>query len=90
MPVETFWQLTPRLVVNLIRRWRDAQRAADRRAGEVAAMIYNAHRDAKKDPKGRTWIDVFPQWKEKKPVQSEDQMFAAMMMWAQATKGRKR
>lgn len=53
-------------------------------------MIYNAHRDAKKDPKGKGWLDIFPEWKERKPPQTEDQMLAAMMLWAEATKKRKK
>lgn len=74
----------------LIERWRQTRRAEDRRAGEIAAMIYNAHRDGKKDPKGKTWLDVFPEWKERKPPQTDDQMLEAMKMWARATKGRER
>lgn len=69
-------------------RWEEERRAADRRAGSVAAMLYNVNRDRQKDPKGATWEDFFPQWKESSGPQTEDQMLGAMMLWARATKGR--
>lgn len=45
-------------------------------------MLYNLNRDTKKDPKGWDWLDVFPEHREPAVAQTEDQMFAAMMMWA--------
>jgi len=47
----------------------------------VVAMIYNVNRDAKKDPEGWTWLDVFPEHREERE-QTVDQMFDAMMMFA--------
>jgi hypothetical protein len=56
-------------------------RREDQRAGEVVAMLYNINRDGKKDPKGMTWLDVFPENAAPKP-QTEEQMLDAMMLWA--------
>jgi hypothetical protein len=56
----------------------------DRRAGEVVAMLYNINRDRKKDPKGWTWLTVFPEHQPPVKHQSEDEMFANMMQWARA------
>lgn len=77
-----FWQITPRMLSLLIEREREQRRRADRRAGEAVAILYNVNRDTKKDPDGKTWVDVFPEWKEE-PVQTEDQMFASAMLWTQ-------
>jgi hypothetical protein len=85
---DLFWALTPRVVWMLLDRHKDQRRADDRRAGEVAAMIYNAHRNAEKDPKGWTWEDVFPEHKKAPAPQTDEQMFGTMMMLATAT-GRK-
>lgn len=52
----------------------------DRRAGEVAAMIFNANCDRKEYPNGITWLEIFPGWKELK-VQTDDEMFENMMLW---------
>ncbi len=54
------WQLTLRQLDALAERHWAAERAADRRAGEIVAMLYNANRDSKKDPKGATWLDFYP------------------------------
>lgn len=53
---------------------------ADRRAGEVVAILYNLNRDTDKDPQGIQWQDVFPEWKEEK-VQSDEEIFEAMQLW---------
>lgn len=76
-----FWQLTPRLFEELSDRWKAAQARADRRAGEVVAMLYNINRDRKADPRGKAWDDWFPQEDRSEP-QTDDQMFAAMKMLA--------
>lgn len=60
------------------------ERRQDRRAGEIVAMLYNAHRDQKKDVKGATWLDFFPEDKEE-TVQTDEQMLEAMKMWARVT-----
>lgn len=60
---------------------------ADRRAGEIFAILYNINRDHKEDPDGMEWQDLFPEWKEAKEPQSEDEMFNAMQMWVTTTKG---
>lgn len=65
----------------LVERWKEGLQREDRRAGEVAAMIYNIHRDSKKDPKGMNWLDVFPEWKDEKPAQTEEEMFETMQLW---------
>ena len=71
------------LFFRLLDRWRENEARADRRAGEVVAMLYNVNRDAKKDPKGRDWTTWFPQTAEQeKAQQSDDEMFKAMKMFA--------
>lgn len=51
----------------------------------MVAMLYNAHRDSKKDPKGINWLDVFPEHKPPMRPQTEEELFAVMQMWARAT-----
>lgn len=58
---ERFWHLTPKLFSSLLKRHREAQRMANRRAGEVAAAIYSVNRDVRRNPKGFTWLDIFPE-----------------------------
>lgn len=77
--------MTPHQFGLLLDRHRERQRAEDRRAGVVAAMIYNAHRNTKKDPTGWTWLNVFPEHKPPRAVQTDDQMFEAMLLWTAAT-----
>lgn len=48
-------------------------------------MLYNINRDAKKDPKGKTWLDVFPEHKEAPREQTDEEMLMAMQMWSMAT-----
>lgn len=48
-------------------------------------MLYNVNRDRDKDPSGTVWTDFFPEWKEQEEPQSEDKMFAAMLLWSKAT-----
>lgn len=80
------WDLTLRQFVALRERWEAEQRAADHRAGQIAVMLYNVHRDRAKDPRGATWMDFFPQWKEDRGgPQTDEQMFDAMMIWARVT-----
>lgn len=80
------WGLTPRLIVMLTERKQELQQVsdqkADRRAGEVVAMLANVNRDSKKRPKPWTWLDVFPAWRPPPPPQTEDDMLAAMDMLA--------
>lgn len=47
-------------------------------------MIYNVNRDQKKDPKGATWQDIFPERADAEQ-QTDEQMYAAMMLWAQVS-----
>ena len=54
----------------------------DRRAGEVVSMLYNLKRGKDDDAIG--WLDVFPEW-DKRPSETEEQMMAAMQMWATVT-----
>ena len=65
----------------LTARLRESLKREDRRAGELIAMFYNAHRDTQKDPQGIGWTDVFPEWKEAPAEQSEDEMYEAMKLW---------
>lgn len=43
-------------------------------------MLYNLKRDAGRDPKGWTWLDVFPEHQPNR-VQSEGEMFGNLMLW---------
>lgn len=83
---EEAWGLTPRWILLLHERWREreqAQRqAADRRAGEVAAMMANLKRDPKKAPKPWTWMDIFPEHLPPSKDQTEDEMLMAFEVWA--------
>jgi hypothetical protein len=47
-------------------------------------MLYNLKRDRKRDPKGWNWLTVFPEHRPPAEPQTEDEMLAAMMMWARA------
>ncbi len=83
MPGEAVWDLTMRQFVLLTDRWKDEQRRKDRRSGEVVAMLYNVNRDSKKDPDGKSWMDIYPEHAAAaKREQTEDEMLDAMMMWA--------
>ncbi len=53
-------------------------RTEERRHGAV----YNVNRDIKKQPKVWTRLDIFPEWKVAPSPQPEEQMLAAMEMWA--------
>ncbi len=61
-------------------RYKEGLARADRRAGEVVAMLYNVNRDGQKDPKGSDWLDFFPEHRPKE-WQGQDAMFDALMMW---------
>ena len=79
--------MTPRQFDYLVVRYRDRLRREDRRAGEIVAILYNANRDSKEDPKGVDWQDVFPEWKEppnEPEEQSEEEMFETMKLFAAA------
>lgn len=76
--------MTPRQFHSLAERYQESKKRADRRAGELIAMFYNAHRDEEKDPKGMEWQDVFPEWKED-TEQSEEQMLQVMQLWTATT-----
>lgn len=77
-----FWALTLRRLMALIDRRKAQIQIEDRRAGTIVAMMYNLKRDAKKDPKGWTWQDVFPEHKEAPRAQTDEEMLNAMMIWA--------
>lgn len=79
------WDLTLRQFVALTERRSEERCAADRRAGQIVAMLYNINRDQKKDPAGATWLDFYPEWNEPTGPQTEEQMLDAMMMWVRAT-----
>jgi hypothetical protein len=68
-------------------RHRESVKRADRRAGGVIAMLYNLNRDPEKDRDGIDWQDVFTEWKEKLPEQTEDELYEAMLLWAKSTEG---
>lgn len=67
-------------------RHKERVKREDRRAGEVVAILYNINRDSEKDPRGMDWQDVFAEWKEER-FEDEDEMFAAMKLFAQSTEG---
>lgn len=75
--------MTPKRFAKLVERFNELQQREDRRAGEVAAMLYNANRTEETKP--IDWRDVFPQWQEEEE-QSEEEMLRVMQMWAAATK----
>lgn len=50
-------------------------------------MIYNSNRNQEIDPKGAEWWDWFPIWKEEPEEQTDDEMFAAMMMFTKQREG---
>lgn len=50
-------------------------------------MLYNINRDPAKDPSGKDWDDFFTEWKEPLPLQTEDEMFQAMMLWTKQREG---
>lgn len=79
---DAFWALWPRRFALYCERYQARERRADRRAGEVVAMLYNINRDQDKDPTGARWDDFFPQVE---PEQSDEQMLDAMMTWARVT-----
>lgn len=81
---EAVWGLTLKQLGVLRERYMGQVRAEDRRAGEIVAMIYNVNRDQKKDPKGATWEDIFPERADAEQ-QTDEQMYAAMMLWAQVS-----
>lgn len=81
LPSDVVWGLTLRQFDALKQRWRATERAADRRTGEILAMLYNINRDRKTDPRGATWLAFFP---EPEKIQSDDEMFSAMMVWSKA------
>lgn len=73
--------MTPRRFSYLVKRFEDREKREDHRAGEIVAMIYNAHRDTDEDRKGLRWYDWFPAWKPEPEEQTEDEMFAMMQMF---------
>lgn len=87
LKTKAFWGMTPRQFHLLLKRHEHRVRSEDRRSGEVVSILYNINRDAEKDPKGIGWRDVFPEWKEPTREQTEEEMFAAMLVLAKSTKG---
>lgn len=82
---EFFWSLTLDLFVRLVEAGREREKRADRRSGEIVAMLANVNRDAKKQPEPWTWLDIYPEWKPARREQTEEGMLAAMMMWSRIT-----
>ena len=78
--------MTPKQLALLLDRDEERRRAADRRAGEIVATLSNIHVDRTKRPDGFTWLDVFPEWKEPEPAQTEEQMYQTMLLWTRITK----
>lgn len=72
MTLGLFWRLLDR--ANLERR------AADRRSGEIAAMIFNAYR--KEGVEGWDWTNVFPEWREERREMTDEEMFQNMLAWS--------
>lgn len=69
----------------LVERHKDRMKRADRRAGEIVAILYNLNRDAKEDPRGIDWQDVFPEWKEVPEEQTEEEMLEIVKAFAAST-----
>lgn len=82
MSDEFFWNLTLPLFLTLWKRHQERQKQAYRRAGEVAAATYNVHRDRQKRPDEFDWTDVFTEFKPAPIMQTEEEMMAAMDVWA--------
>lgn len=74
--------MTPRQTSYLVERFEEKEKREDHRAGEIIAMIYNAHRDSDVDRKGLSWDAWFPQWKQQPDEQTEEDMFEMMQMFA--------
>lgn len=66
-----FWALSPRQLVELVRRRRTAERVRDYRAGTIAAVVAETRRDGKKRPKPYTWLDFFPQHRSRQAWQDQ-------------------
>lgn len=80
---DAVWGLTMRQFEALLERRTEDRKSQDRRAGEITAMLYNAHRDVEKDPRGATWWDFFPEWADPDEPQTDEQMLNAMILWSQ-------
>ena len=63
---QEFWRLTLRELAALLKRWRFDQERADWRAGMVASVIANIHRDRKRRSKPFTPQDFMPHQRRKK------------------------
>jgi hypothetical protein len=85
------WALTPRLLFRLLERRGELERLntirADRRAGEVTALIANVHRDTKKQRDPFSWLDFFPEHRPKPKAQTADEMAVAMRRWSSPARG---
>lgn len=79
--------MSPRQFGLLVKRYQRHREEADRRSGEIVAMLYNANRDSEKDPNGLEWRDFFPEWKPEPQEQTEEEMFQTMMLLAKSTEG---
>lgn len=73
---EETWRETPRRILLLLDRRGVRDRREDRRAGTVAAAVYNVHRDRKRHPDPLTWEDLFPEHSRPKESQSPEEMLA--------------
>lgn len=84
---DVFWNLTPKLFNTLCRQFAQRERRADRRSGEIVAMLYNLKRDSNLDPQGMSWEDIYPDGTEQES-QTDEEMFLAMQAFAKRSKGR--
>jgi hypothetical protein len=66
---DEFWELTPRLLHALQDAWLDRERLADKRAGELAALYYNAHK--KEGASEATWESYFPDPRKRRGTAAE-------------------
>jgi hypothetical protein len=56
---QRFWTMTPRMFHALHRRYWQGEKRADYRAGVVASLLANIHRDEKKRPTAYKPEDFF-------------------------------
>lgn len=76
-----FWSLTLTLFLRLVERHRAEERRADHRAGVLAAAMYNVQR-VKRTDHFFEWTEFFPEHTPPRPLQTDEEMLGAMMLWA--------
>lgn len=64
----------------MVERYRERNKREDRRAGEIVAMFFNANRNTQEQPNPIGWQEIFPEWKEPEPEQTDEEMFRTMAM----------